>query len=90
MFLNFKVMNTSTELIRSIIDLRSFEMKYRQALLFTLIEGLAQGESFQFIDSRSPREVEEEMAEARLSNYAWGRYGLSDEGDVTFFVRRTG
>lgn len=57
----------------SIIDLKIFAPKYRQAILYTMIEGLSKGHSFTFYDDRSSTEIENELAAAGLSGYHWFR-----------------
>ena len=53
------------------INLTEFKPPYRQALLFSMIEGLNEGGAFTFIDSRSSEEIESELGAAGLIGYCW-------------------
>ena len=57
----------------SVIDLKLFAPKYRQALLYTMIEGLTEGSSFLFFDDRKPQDIEKELEAAGLNGYRWCR-----------------
>ncbi len=75
-------MDTST------IDLKVFAPKYRQALLYTMIEGLIKGSSFSFFDDRNPNEIESELAAAGLSGYRWFRQMGRVPSETGYLIER--
>ncbi len=72
----------------SIIDLKLFAQKYRQALLFTMIEGLIAGKEFCFLDDRNPNEVEDELRAAGLKDYKWTRTATKGKSSI-YLIQRT-
>ena len=72
----------------STIDLKIFEPKYRQALLFTMIEGLRQGGAFFFIDDRSSTEIEKELASAKLDGYRWKKQNENIDEGASYMIER--
>jgi uncharacterized protein (DUF2249 family) len=70
------------------IDLTVFEPKYRQALLFAMIEGLIEGASFTFKDNRKAQDIESELIAAHLNDYRWERRQFESAGEVTYFVEK--
>ncbi len=72
----------------SIIDLKVFAPRYRQALLFAMIEGLNEGASFSFSDDRDPIEIELELASAGLVGYRWARKIEMPTGSPAYVIER--
>lgn len=73
----------------SIIDLKLFAPKYRQALLYTMIEGLTEGSSFLFFDDRNPQDIENELEAAGLSGYRWIRKKGRTHLETGYQIERT-
>jgi uncharacterized protein (DUF2249 family) len=71
-----------------VIDLQVFAPRYRQALLFAMIEGLESGKAFCFKDDRDSREVEEELQAAGLVGYNWTRKNGQNAGDAFYFIEK--
>ncbi len=71
-----------------IIDLKIFAPKYRQALLYAMIEGLNEGSAFSFSDDRDSNEIELELASAGLSGYRWARADVAPKGDTAYLIER--
>lgn len=72
------------------MDLTLIEPKYRQALLFTAIEGLVHGGEFEFIDNRSVQAIEDELNASGLVGYHWVKTSAGNQGRVTYMVRKGG
>lgn len=72
------------------VDLTIFEPKYRQALLFTMIEGLIEGESFSFFDNRTPEAIELELKNAELPTHTWERRATDRSSGVVYLVTKNG
>jgi uncharacterized protein (DUF2249 family) len=72
----------------STIDLRVFAPRYRQALLYAMIEGLKEGSAFSFSDDRDALEIEKELAQSDLSDYRWARANSSEVGDPAYVIER--
>ena len=72
----------------SIIDLNAFAPKYRQALLFTMVEGLLSGQSFYFLDNRDTKIIEEELSSSDLKGYRWSIKNSSDEPIAMYLIER--
>lgn len=70
------------------INLKIFDHRYRQALLYAMIEGLKEGSAFLFSDDRDPNEIELELASAGLSGYHWVRKTVSSQGDPVYLIER--
>lgn len=71
------------------IDLKVFAQRYRQALLYAMIEGLKEGASFAFFDDRDPNVIESELASAGLSDYRWFRAEAGPKkGELAYFIER--
>ncbi len=70
------------------IDLTTFVLKFRQALLYAMIEGLNEGAAFSFSDDRDPNEIELELESAGLDGYRWARANTSSKGDPTYLIER--
>ena len=75
-------MDTST------IDLKVFAPRYRQALLYTMIEGLIEGSSFSFFDDRNPNEIENELIAAGLTGYRWFRKDGRVPSEASYLIER--
>lgn len=71
-----------------IIDLKIFAPKYRQALLYAMIEGLNNGSAFSFSDDRDPNEIELELASAGLKGYRWARANGDSQDDTAYLIER--
>lgn len=72
----------------SVIDLKVFARKYRQALLYTMIEGLNEGAAFSFSDDRASNEIEAELVAAGLEGYRWARKEGLKNGDTAYLIER--
>lgn len=70
------------------IDLKIFAPKYRQALLYAMIEGLNEGSAFSFSDDRNPGEIESELSSAGLNGYRWVRASNASKGDAAYLIER--
>lgn len=70
------------------IDLKIFAPKYRQALLYAMIEGLNEGAAFSFSDDRNPGEIESELSSAGLNGYRWVRASNASKGDAAYLIER--
>ena len=70
------------------IDLKIFALRYRQALLYAMIEGLNEGSSFSFSDDRDPNEIESELASAGLDGYRWARTNAVPRNTFTYLIER--
>ena len=83
-------MNNITEvnLEAPMIDLKVFAQRYRQALLYAMIEGLNEGAAFSFSDDRDPNAIESELSSAGLRGYRWSRTETSPKGGLAFLIER--
>lgn len=70
------------------IDLKVFAPRYRQALLYAMIEGLNEGSAFSFSDDRDPNEIESELVSAGLNGYRWARTNLAQTGTLAYLIER--
>ena len=71
-----------------VIDLTLFEAKYRQAILFTMIEALIEGRAFSFSDDRDANEIENELVTSNLAGYRWARRAGKDSENVAYLIER--
>lgn len=71
-----------------VIDLTVFALKYRQALLFAMIEGLNEGSAFFFSDDRDPNKIELELAAAGLGGYRWEKASVTLKGNSAYLIER--
>lgn len=72
----------------SVINLKLFAPKYRQALLFAMIEGLVAGEEFCFLDDRDSIEIESELSAAGLKGYKWNRVSTNNDVESAYLIKR--
>ena len=72
----------------NLVDLSLFELKYRQALLFTMIEGLKEGCSFAFSDDRDPAQIENDLSISELKGYRWAKGKCKDGVSFAYFIER--
>lgn len=72
----------------SVVNLRVFAPKYRQALLFAMIEGLIEGKSFYFLDDRDSSEIENELKTADLTDYRWSKNTKNDSAETSYYIER--
>lgn len=70
------------------IDLKIFAPKYRQALLYAMIEGLIEGSAFSFSDDRDPNEIELELASAGLNGYRWAKANSAPKDEPAYLIER--
>ncbi len=56
---------------QTVIHVPSFEGEYKTALLFSMVEGLKQGEGFKFVCDQNPSELETLLREAKVPNLEW-------------------
>ncbi|MCC6278922.1 MAG: hypothetical protein IT289_13495 [Oligoflexia bacterium] len=73
-----------------VINLRLFAPKYRQALLYAMIEGLERGKAFCFSDDRDPEEIEKELSASDLGGYQWTKKEIIAENEVAYLIERMG
>lgn len=74
---------------QQVIDFKVFAPKYRQALLYTMIEGLREGASFTFSDDRDPDEIERELAASGLVGYRWSRREAGSGAECAYVIERS-
>ncbi|MGZ3773875.1 MAG: hypothetical protein ACXVCY_03210 [Pseudobdellovibrionaceae bacterium] len=73
---------------KSVVDLTVFLPRYRQALLFGMIEGLKVGEGFVFFDSLSETDVFGEFSKSSLEGYSWRRIDSDDADIVKYEIQK--
>jgi len=56
---------------RTVIHIPSFQGAYKTGLVFSMIEGLKDGESFKLICDQAPEELEVLLGEAKISRLQW-------------------
>ncbi len=85
-----QILNSIKEDVLNIptIDLKIFAQKYRQALLFAMIEGLNEGSAFSFSDDRDPGKIESELSSADLNGYRWVKASNTSKGNAAYLIER--
>lgn len=71
------------------INLTLFVPKYRQALLYAMIEGLIDGAAFTFIDNRGHKAIETELKGADLMGCRWTRKSGEGGEESVYLVEKT-
>lgn len=56
---------------QTVIHVPSFEGNYKTGLLFSMVEGLKQGEGFKFVCDQDPAELAAMLQEAKVPNLTW-------------------
>lgn len=74
--------------IENVIDLRQFQSRFRQALVFSLFEGLRETGTLTFIDEFNPDEMMQKFKESNLLNSKWRVQALED-GSWAFEITKT-
>lgn len=57
--------------METIIDFRSFDPAYMTGLIFSIFEGLNQGESFRLITRENPNHIKSQFEQAKLDIFEW-------------------
>lgn len=55
----------------TILDVRSFDPRYRHALIFSMFEGLVAGASFELVNDHDPVPLREQFQSLSLPNFGW-------------------
>lgn len=55
----------------TVFDVRSFEPRFRHALVFSMFEGLAPGASFELVNDHDPVPLQEQFKSLSLPNFSW-------------------
>ena len=66
------------------INIASFGPAYQSAILFTIFEGLREGESYKILVESDPFSIRESFKEAEIENFDWE---ASREGSGRWTVR---
>lgn len=62
----------------TVIHIPSFQGAYKTGLIFSLIEGLREGERFRLVCDQNPVELTGLLREARLSNLKWNETQVNE------------
>lgn len=57
--------------METIIDFRSFDPAYTTGLIFSIFEGLNQGESFRLITRENPSYIKDQFEQAKIDIFEW-------------------
>ena len=55
----------------TVFDVRSFEPRFRHALIFSMFEGLMPGSSFELVNDHDPVPLREQFKSLSLPNFDW-------------------
>jgi uncharacterized protein (DUF2249 family) len=55
----------------TVFDVRSFEPRFRHALIFSMFEGLSPGAAFELVNDHDPVPLREQFSSLGLANFAW-------------------
>lgn len=70
----------------SIIDFRNIDRNFRHAIFFSILEGLKEGSSFEFLNDHAPVPLHKQLLALGISNIDWT---YCEEGPQTWRIRIT-
>lgn len=68
--------------METVIDFRSFNPAYATGLIFSIFEGLNQGESFRLITRENPHHIKCQFEQAKLDVFEWNVKKTADDGSA--------
>ena len=60
----------------NVLDFRSFDPRFKTGLVFSVFEGLLQGESFKMIIKEDPAALEGQFKDSKINNFKWSAHKL--------------
>jgi len=74
--------------MNTVLDFRSFDPRFRSGLIFSVFEGLIQGQSIKIIFDNDPSELQKKFIEADISNIKWNINKLGENIWEVFMLKQ--
>lgn len=65
--------------MQTVLDFRSFDPRYRLGLIFSIFEGLIQGEAIKIICADDPQILQTQFSEAQVKNIKWKIFQIATD-----------